>query len=104
MRDISEIANVPRVPACLLPAGYRFALLPAPPGLDKANTWQDIGRRKGAPKYQRFAAKYSYYVIIFLIFTVRQGLRLNVTILTWNFFLDVRTTLIDNDQLGAHVT
>ena len=27
------LLHVPRVPACLLPAGYRFALLPAPPEL-----------------------------------------------------------------------
>ena len=42
VHSAATAVHVPRVPARLLPAGYRFALLPAPPDLTKLTQGQDV--------------------------------------------------------------
>ena len=62
------LLHVPRVPARLLPAGYRFALLPAPPDLTKLTQGQDVWACAKERLSTRFAAKCTYRNLLFLIF------------------------------------
>ena len=65
---LQMLLHVPRVPARLLPAGYRFALLPAPPDLTKLTQGQDVWACAKEHLSTRFAAKCTYRNLLFLIF------------------------------------